>query len=88
VASAAAYQSAKEAIQKTQSYKDPACTGSNLAESLLHERAYSLDHFASAEEKSSPKTQKLTTEEATEAILKQANRMTHKSKSSSSVSIS
>lgn len=47
-----------------------------------------MDHFAAAEDKDTPKTQKLNIEEATDVILKQANRITRKSKPIESISIS
>jgi hypothetical protein len=47
MASQLAYQNTSQAIERTQKFKDPACVGTSLVENLLHERAFSLDHFAS-----------------------------------------
>ena len=60
------------AIGNTQKFKDPAAVGTNLLENLLHERAYSLNHFASEAEHKT-RTAKLTEQQATHSILKEAN---------------
>lgn len=80
VASRVAYKSTTQAIQRSQSFKDPAGVGSFLAESLLHERAYSLDHFATEDENEKEKTHKLTIKEATDEMMKKANSITRKIK--------
>jgi len=73
MASRAAYKVTTDAIYESQSWKDPACIGTNLVENLLHERAYSLDHFEYDEQKKQSSKSKLTEKEATESILKHVN---------------
>ena len=80
VASRVAYKSTTQAIQRSQSFKDPSGVGSFLAESLVHERAYSLDHFATEDDKEKEKTYKLTTKEATDEMMKKANSLTRRIK--------
>jgi hypothetical protein len=46
----------------------------------LHERAYSLDHFATEDDKEKEKTYKLTTKEATDEMMRKANSLTRRIK--------
>lgn len=68
------------AIEKSQAWKDPSCIGAGLVENLLHERAYSLDHFEYDEQIKKAPQSGLSDGQATDSILRKANNLTSNKK--------